>query len=384
MLLNAAMVLLITGLGVDAQVLHALVQKKWPLAYGVSVQVYTVLFQCLVFVALQIGAVKLSGKTVLAGADAHLAFYESLYFLGLVFIERTLTLYYSTGKAALYSKILLVQNAVYLLFLLGLHWVGGSISLADAFVMAGLQTFVQGAVVVAAFLFVIKKTRLEPIGAGALGHIIRSSLVVVTANLVQLVAYRLDYWLLRYFRSDFEVGIYVQASKVAGLLWVLPNIIAMLLIPRFPHLDTKSVYAVFRWANLFNIVFAGGIAVSAWFLYRYWLVDGYAPGYPALLLMLPGYVCWAFVIYLGAYFSWQGQFAVNLRGSVLCLLLILVADLLLIPAKGYTGAAIANTLAYSIVLLFMARIFLKRQGGRCSFLLFPKATDGQVFKKMFR
>jgi len=66
-------------------------------------------------------------------------------------------------------------------------------------------------------------------------------------------------------------------------------------------------------------------------------------------MMLPGYFFCALVIYIAAYFSWEGKFIYNLVGSSICFILILIADLILIPGYGIQGAAWSNTITYSIV-----------------------------------
>ncbi len=75
--------------------------------------------------------------------------------------------------------------------------------------------------------------------------------------------------------------------------------------------------------------------------------------------MLPGYFFWAAVIYVGAYFSWAGKFYYNLICSSLCFIVILIADLVLIPEYGIAGAAWANTIAYSLVFLFYIYLLVK-------------------------
>ena len=103
------------------------------------------------------------------------------------------------------------------------------------------------------------------------------------------------------------------------------------------------------------------IAVSA-FIYKFFLPDVYYKGFFSLLIMLPGYLVYIVNIILAAYFSANRLLWVNLYGSILCCVLMLLFDLLLIPRLNYIGAGIANLLTYSITIIFIifqAKKFIK-------------------------
>jgi Na+-driven multidrug efflux pump len=64
--------------------------------------------------------------------------------------------------------------------------------------------------------------------------------------------------------------------------------------------------------------------------------------------MLPGYLIFTITTILAAYFSANRLLKINLVGSIVCCVLMILLDLLLIPSMSYKGAAIANLIAYSI------------------------------------
>ncbi len=99
------------------------------------------------------------------------------------------------------------------------------------------QSFIQGIALVILFHFrnkAFEKARLR--GKDFFSALRLSSIVMIT-NVIQLTAYRLDFWLLKYFYGNYEVGIYAQANKFANLIWIVPNILAQLLITRFASAD---------------------------------------------------------------------------------------------------------------------------------------------------
>jgi Na+-driven multidrug efflux pump len=66
---------------------------------------------------------------------------------------------------------------------------------------------------------------------------------------------------------------------------------------------------------------------------------------------------------------------INFAGSVFCLILILVTDLLLIPWLGINGAAIANTISYLGSALFNIYFFTKYTGLQFSHLFRFSSED---------
>ena len=138
--------------------------------------------------------------------------------------------------------------------------------------------------------------------------------------------------------------------------------VTQLLIPRFISMEKKDVSRLFRVAFLANAVTLVGAVVFAHIIFRFLLVDDYRAALPAFHLMLPGYFFWAAVIYFAGYFSWKGWFRLNLWGSIACLLIIFIADLLLIPKLSINGAAIANSVAYTAVFVFY--LFMLKKNAR--------------------
>jgi Na+-driven multidrug efflux pump len=68
--------------------------------------------------------------------------------------------------------------------------------------------------------------------------------------------------------------------------------------------------------------------------------------------MLPGYLLFIITTLFAAYFSANRLLEVNLYGSILCCVAIILLDLILIPKMSYKGAAIANLVAYSITTIY--------------------------------
>ena len=88
-------------------------------------------------------------------------------------------------------------------------------------------------------------------------------------------------------------------------------------------------------------------------MYNFFLPFDYYKGFLPFLIMIPGYLFYTITIMLAGYFSANRLLKVNLFGSILCCILILLFDLLFIPFLSYIGAAIANLIAYSITTIYV-------------------------------
>ncbi len=150
--------------------------------------------------------------------------------------------------------------------------------------------------------------------------------------------------MIQKYHTNYEVGIYAQANKLANLMWIIPNIIALLLMPRFFKANRFEFEFYLRILFVLNLFITCATVFLSYFIYHFYLPAEYLKGQPSFFLMLPGYFFWSIVIYFGAYYSAIGQFTKNLYGSTICLFIILISDLFLIPSFGIKGAAIANTL----------------------------------------
>jgi O-antigen/teichoic acid export membrane protein len=78
---------------------------------------------------------------------------------------------------------------------------------------------------------------------------------------------------------------------------------------------------------------------------------------------------------LAAYFAGKNFLRINLAGSAICFVSILVADLLLIPSFGMKGAAIASSTGYALSCIFSVTVYCRQTGTPVGHLFYPRAGD---------
>jgi O-antigen/teichoic acid export membrane protein len=178
------------------------------------------------------------------------------------------------------------------------------------------------------------------------------SFIVLITNIIQFIAFRADYWLISIYYDHVSVGVYAQASKFAQLLWIIPGVLAGLIVPALKNegqkLSDSKFISLCRVSFYIHIVLTLLLIIAALIIYSFFLPPIYFDGFLSLLIMIPGYLIFTITTILAAYFSANRLLKINLIGSVLCCILMILLDLILIPLFSYKGAAIANLIAYSI------------------------------------
>jgi len=204
-----------------------------------------------------------------------------------------------------------------------------------------------------AFFFIIKfNPAFKNISQEEMRSFSSFSFIVLITNVIQFIAFRADYWLISFYYDHSSVGVYAQASKFAQLLWIIPGVLAGLIVPALKNEGQKLSDS--KFISLCRVLFYVHIAltllliVAALIIYSFFLPPIYFDGFLSLLIMTPGYLIFTITTIVAAYFSANRMLKINLVGSVLCCVLMILLDLILIPLLSYKGAAIANLITYSI------------------------------------
>ena len=366
-IVNAALIHIITGLGTDAAIVwHGVAGTNYDRNKIFSFTLITATIQLLFFYIIAILGYLFLGQTLLGGSlDLRVFFAEIVYFTGLVLMDKFLSLYYSQHEARLCNKILSIVSGLLFLVVL-IVWLIKPIYIVD-FPIWIYSLFVFIPSFILAFFFIIKfNPAFKNISQEEMRSFSSFSFVVLITNLIQFVAFRADYWLISIYYDHTSLGVFAQASKFVQLLWVIPSIFTGLITPALKKenekLTTEGLVSICR-IMVFTHLILGFLLISlSAIIYKFFLPDVYYKGFFSLLIMLPGYLVYIVNIILAGYFSANRLLWVNLYGSILCCALMLLFDFLLIPRLNYIGAGIANLLTYSITIIFIifqAKKFIK-------------------------
>jgi O-antigen/teichoic acid export membrane protein len=180
------------------------------------------------------------------------------------------------------------------------------------------------------------------------------STIAFFSNCLYFIALRVDYWIIGLFNSKEQLGYYALAVRLSQLIWILPTLLAALILPKVGKIDFKNqdLERLIRLVFSFNVFGGLILAFSSFYLIPLIFGKEFTKSILPFCLILPGIVLLSLQIILSAYFSGKGEIKTNLVTSIVLLIVIILLDLLLIPRFGIIGASIASSFAYSISGLF--------------------------------
>jgi O-antigen/teichoic acid export membrane protein len=190
--------------------------------------------------------------------------------------------------------------------------------------------------------------------------------------------YRLDQWIVGAVSGSRELGLYTVAVAWAEALFFLPTALALVQRPDLVRASSpeaeRQATIVFRAALSITLILAVGMTVLAPFL----CVTLFGEAFRGSIEMLR-------VLALGAF----GIVALKLLGNALtaqrkpmletaaiggAFLCTVALDVILIPAHGGLGAAIASSVAYTLGGVLVALIFTRALKGRLGHLV-PRGSE---------
>lgn len=174
------------------------------------------------------------------------------------------------------------------------------------------------------------------------------------ANTLQFLNYRLDVLIVNAFLGPVGVGIYTVSTRMAELVWQVPDSVAFVLLPRSAatrgeatSLPRKAYAATFLSSLAAVIALAALGSTVIPFLFG----DDFASAYRPLLLLLPGTMLLAQAKVLTSVIAGSGFPHWNSYIAGAGVVVTVVLDVLLIPRWGMSGAAAATTASYAIISL---------------------------------
>ena len=214
---------------------------------------------------------------------------------------------------------------------------------------------------------------------GLLRRMVRQGLQIQSANVMQLLNYRLAYYLIEHFRGLAPLGVYSVATQLAEGAWLVPRSLGLVL-----YGSVSNEAAADRQRSLTLTVFkvavisAAGAMIIALLLPDAlfgWLFGKEVQGLrPILLVLAPGIVAMAASQAYSHYFSGVGANKHNAIGSGIGLMITVVFGIFLVSHHGLLGAAATASLAYGANAIYQGWIF-NRLTGACLADLKPTGAD---------
>ena len=192
-----------------------------------------------------------------------------------------------------------------------------------------------------------------PYDATLFRSILRYGLRLHAGHIGRLVLLRVDLFLVAWWLTPSDAGVYAIAVVFAELAWQLTTPLVLAVTRPQMALPTADAAAVsFRVAR-FNLLLASFLAVA--FAATLWLAipllygHAFAGAYVATVLLLPGVAALAMFRPL---YNWLVRVAAPLRLSSLCVFVAVVnvaINAVLLRPLGIAGASLASTVSYLLL-----------------------------------
>lgn len=205
--------------------------------------------------------------------------------------------------------------------------------------------------------------------------------------ILQALNHRLDVFVVGYFVGTAGVGEYLVGVNLAELAWWVPIALGTVLFPKVAAMDTRGNFETSAAAcrrTLAVTLFASlGLLVMARPMIPVVYGTEFEAAATVFLILLPSGLLYSVHKVLGSSLSANGMPQATLFAGLVSLPSTIALNLILVPAWGINGAAVASNVAYLINACTVLFIFLRvsRMSVR-EVLLFNRADWAAVRLKL--
>ncbi len=171
-------------------------------------------------------------------------------------------------------------------------------------------------------------------------------------QIVNLIGYRVELFVLDRFKGLAAVGIYSIGMQAAEAIWLIPAAIASAITPPIVHDTPEGAARLIRNACVKSLLYTSAVALAvgaaAPFVIPPLFGDDFRGAARPLAFLLPGVVAYAPVTILVVYLSIRSaRPRLSLYVSIVGLVVTAAMSVVLIPPYGASGAAIGSAIGYA-------------------------------------
>ncbi len=218
---------------------------------------------------------------------------------------------------------------------------------------------------------------------------LRFGFKVYLGNIIGLLHYRIDLFLVNILLNPMAVGLYSIAVVLAEKIWLISQSASVVLFPKVcAETDEKSlkeftpiVCRIVLWIALIG-------AISLLFLGRVLIVLLYSEKFAASVLpfqiLLIGTVTMSGWRILNNDLYGRGKPELNIYISGVSIVLNVILNILLIPKYGVVGAAWATSASYTFAFVAVVIIYASISGNNIWTVVVPQRSDLALCKRVLR
>lgn len=175
------------------------------------------------------------------------------------------------------------------------------------------------------------------------------------SNLINICNYRLDIWMVQYFKGSTELGYYSLAANIGQLFFMVSAPIAIVLQPYLNSPDEKKKLQKFLLFSRINcsIVLVGGLfaCIFAQYIIPFVYGEPFTNSVKPFIFLIPGVIFSCITQVFAVVAISQNKIQYNLIATICGLIVTIIVDLILIPKWGIIGASITSTITYFTIFI---------------------------------
>lgn len=223
----------------------------------------------------------------------------------------------------------------------------------------------------------------RPADRGLLWQAARFGVQGQLSNLLQLLNYRLDSYLVLILVNASGVGLYAVGVSLSEGMWFIANSVAVVLLTNLTAGSEENAARMTPIVCRNTLLVTAGAAIAAGAVSP-WVIplvftSEFEDAVLPFLWLLPGTVALAGTKILAAYVFSRGRPMINAQIAFVTLAVTILADLLLIPPFEVAGAAAASSVAYGCSLALSALAYRRLSGGSIAAALVPRPSDAPYY-----
>jgi O-antigen/teichoic acid export membrane protein len=337
------------------------------------------------FIALAIWLIILHFEHSMYGNNIGFILASFLFIAGVLYTTYFTALFYAKKEFSLPNKILFLVNFLVIVLLITEK---NNIFVKTHFIKIYFSGFFLQGILLNIFFF---RNELSPGQASLpdrpmLKKVIQYSATALVSNLIYFLVNRIDYWFVQYFCSAKDLGNYIQASKLGQMMLILPGILGATLFPIFSSREKSGneaqLTAVIRVLLWINGILCLLIVCFGWIIIPFLFGTSFNNMYSLFVLLIPGILCVTMNYPITAWFSSASRIGINIRGSLLALLLICAGDLFALPRFGVVAAPVVSSAGYISYFCYTVFVFRRENAAPWKDFLRIRKTDISRIRQM--
>ncbi len=219
-------------------------------------------------------------------------------------------------------------------------------------------------------------------------HLFKYTSVGYFGILVNFLSYRLDIWIVSYYKGSQELGYYALAVNVAQMLLLFSKTLAVVILPYLSERnfqERRRLYLLFSRINSFVVLcfIILFLSLGNFFIpiiYGADFIPSVAPFYILTIAML--FTCINQIQHY--YFAANNMLWYCTLANIAGMLITVLLDFTLIPRIGIMGAAYATLASYSLNFFTLYYIQIRKLEKGWVNIFFPKKQDFKDIYLLFK